>query len=503
MSLSTTLSIAQQSLSNNAALSTIVSRNIAGVNNPNYSTKTGNVETTLDGGARIASITNATDNALFSNLLTANAQASAASALSGGLGQIEQTLGLSSTTNADGTSSDTSPATLIGNLTNALQQYAASPSNTTLGTAAVTAAKALASNLKAASTTVQSVRGQADQGLAKAVSTINSLLQQFGTANAAVMSASVSGADATDAIDSRNAILQSLSAQIGITTASTGNGGLAIYTDGGATLFQNSARTVSFTPQTTFQADTIGNAVMVDGVAVTGSGPMASKTGAIAGLTQLRDSSSVDYQNQLDQIAQGLVKAFSGNTASDGTGTAVPGLFTNGTSADMPTSVVGLAATIQVAAGADPTAVTSAPGTTPVTYGSVTALRDGGLNGAYNGNSSPVQASYATNLNALLTSLNANQGFDSASGGAASATLAGYASSSVSWLENARQAASTDSTNKTAVVTQTTTSLSSATGVNLDEQLSKMLDLEHSYQASAELMTTVKSMLDALLAAVN
>ncbi|MGI4769315.1 MAG: flagellar basal body rod C-terminal domain-containing protein [Janthinobacterium lividum] len=39
--------------------------------------------------------------------------------------------------------------------------------------------------------------------------------------------------------------------------------------------------------------------------------------------------------------------------------------------------------------------------------------------------------------------------------------------------------------------------------MNLDDQLSKMLDLEHSYQASAELITTVKSMLDALLAAVN
>ena len=52
-------------------------------------------------------------------------------------------------------------------------------------------------------------------------------------------------------------------------------------------------------------------------------------------------------------------------------------------------------------------------------------------------------------------------------------------------------------------MTQTTANLSSATGVNLDEQLSKMLDLEHSYQASAELVTTVKAMLDALLSAVN
>ena len=496
MSLTTTLNIAQQSLSTNAALSTIVSRNIAGVNNPNYSTKTGQVETTLDGGVKIASITNATDNALFSNLLTANAQAAASSALSGGLGQLEQTLGLSTTTSTDGTTTDTSPATLLGNLTNALQQYAASPSNATLGTAAVTAAKTLATSLNAASATVQSVREQADQAMATSVSTINSLLQQFGAANTAVMKATVSGTDSTDAVDSRNAILQSLSTQIGITTANTGNGGIAIYTDGGATLFQNTARTVTFSPTTTYTPGMVGNAVMVDGVAVTGANAsQGSTTGTIAGLAQLRDSTAVAYGNQLDQIAQGLITTFSESDQTGGGNPTIAGLFTSGGSSTLPTSTTGLAASLTVSAAVDPSQ-----------GGTVTLLRDGGINAgtntAYTSNTTGA-AGYSTQLNTLLTNLGNVQTFSSASGGVASGTLATYASSSVSWLETARQAASTDSTNKTAVVTQTTTNLSSATGVNLDDQLSKMLDLEHSYQASAELITTVKSMLDSLLAAVN
>ena len=502
MGLTTTLNIAQQALNTNAALSTIVSRNIAGVNDPNYTTKTAQVETTQDGGVAVVGIRNTTDDALFTNLLTANAGAASSSALSSGLDQLEQTLGLSSTTATDGTSTDTSPATLIGALSDALGQYAASPADTTLGTAAVTAAKTLATNLNSAAATVQDVREQADQGIATAVGTINSLLGQFATANTAVVSATLMGTDATDAIDSRNAILQSLSTQIGISTVDAGNGGLAIYTDGGATLFQGTARTVAFTPTAAYASGTVGGAVTVDGVAVTGAdATMASKTGAIAGLAQLRDVTAVAYGDQLDQIAGGLISAFAGNTASDGTGATVPGLFMNGTSTDMPSSDTGLAASLTVAAAADPSAVTSAKGTTPVTYGSVTALRDGGLNGAYNGNAAGA-ASYATNLNALVTALNGTQSFSSGSG-ASGSTLAGYASSSVSWLENARQSASTDSTNKAAVVTQTTTSLSSATGVNLDDQLSKMLDLEHSYQASAELLTTVKSMLDSLLAAMN
>ena len=132
--------------------------------------------------------------------------------------------------------------------------------------------------------------------------------------------------------------------------------------------------------------------------------------------------------------------------------------------------------------------------------------RAGGINaagnGAYTANTTGA-AAYATHLTALLAGLDTTRTFDAASGGSASGTLAAYAGSSVSWLEATRQAASTSSTDKAAVVTQTTTNLSSSTGVNLDEQLSKMLDLEHSYQASAELITTVKSMLDSLLAAIN
>ena len=334
MSLSTTLSIAQSALSTNAALSTIVSRNIAGVNDPNYSTKLASAVTTLDGGIEISGIRSATDTALFNNLLGAKSDAASASALSDGLGQLEQTLGLSSTTAADGTSNDSSPATLLGNLTNALQSYAASPTQATLGQAAVSAAKTLATSLNAASNTVQSVRAQADKDLASAVASVNTLLQQFGAANSAVVSANIAGADGTDALDARNTILQSLSSQLGITTADAGNGGLALYTDGGATLFQGTARKVSFTPTASYGTHpdgsaVVGNAVLVDGVPVTGtSATMASKSGAIAGLAQLRDTVAVDYGQQLDQIAGGLISAFSETDQTSGKSVSVPGLFT-------------------------------------------------------------------------------------------------------------------------------------------------------------------------------
>ena len=117
---------------------------------------------------------------------------------------------------------------------------------------------------------------------------------------------------------------------------------------------------------------------------------------------------------------------------------------------------------------------------------------------AYDGNTTGA-AAYATHLNALVTKLNASQSFDATSGGAASGTLATYAASSVSWLEAARSTATSNATSTGAVATQATTTLNNSTGVNLDDQLSLMLDLEHSYSASAELMSTVNTMFGTLI----
>ena len=88
-----------------------MSRNIAGVSNASYATKTAQVETTASGAAAITGIRNATDTALFNHLLSAQSDAASSSAVSDGLDQLEQTLGLSTTSASDPTSTDTSPST--------------------------------------------------------------------------------------------------------------------------------------------------------------------------------------------------------------------------------------------------------------------------------------------------------------------------------------------------------------------------------------------------------
>ena len=73
----------------------------------------------------------------------------------------------------------------------------------------------------------------------------------------------------------------------------------------------------------------------------------------------------------------------------------------------------------------------------------------------------------------------------------------------ISWFSDIRQDASQAADSKNALMARIQEALSNETGVNIDEEMSLLLDLEHSYQASARLITAVDDMLSALMAAVR
>ena len=496
MSLSGALGIAQSALTNTAAQTAIVSKNIANVGNTNYSRETSTSITQTTGAVTSGPSQRATDAALLASLLSAQSASTGQQSLSDGLTQIASALGLDTTSSTSSTeATDNSPATAIGAFTTALQQYAGQPDSNSLASAAVASATSLATNLNQASASVQAVRAQADSAIASSVQTINSLLTQFTSVNNTIVSGSQSGQNVSDAQDTRDGILKQLSQEIGITTVQGANGGTAIYTDSGATLFETTPRTVSFTPTTTYTAGTTGQAVMVDGVPVTGSSAvMPIATGRLAGLTTLRDSTTVNYQNQLDQVAAGLITTF-GESDQTGSGAPTqPGLFTAAGLSGMPTTTSGLAASISVASSVN-----------PATGGNASLLRDGNISGAssaYTYNTTGA-AGYSTRLQSLVSALGQAQSFDPTTGGEASGTLASYAASSVSWLEGQRQTSTNSFNYQSSVASTATTALSNATGVNLDTEMSNMLDVEHAYQASAQLMNTVNTMYSTLLQAFN
>lgn len=500
MSLSSALNVAQSSLTATSTQTSVLSRNVAGADDPNYNRKSGTLITTYGGAVKIASIGRAMDSVLFAAKLGSTATTSTQQAIVDALDQLEATV--------NDPELDQSLAAKLGDLTNALQQYGVTPDDPLLAQNVLSKATELARTLNEASGTVRTVRQQADADMKLGVERVNSLLAEFEVANKAIVKGSQSGADITDQLDTRDRILSQLSEEMGISVATRPNNDMVIYTDGGVTLFETVPRKVSMAPSFALGAGTTGNAVYVDGVPVTGSNAiMPVKSGQIYGSAIVRDEITVTYQSQLDEIARGLIEVFAEKDQSGGGGLDQAGLFTYGVAPIPPaaepvmgvplTSTIsnGLAASIRINQNVDPSR-----------GGDLDRLRDGGISNPadpdYNYNASGA-AGFPDRIQGLLTELGREQDFDPATGSDPTNTLVGFAGFSVGWIEAKRQTSTQTLGYETALLQRTTAALSNVTGVDINEEMTLMMELERSFNASSTLITTIDRMLASLLDAVR
>ncbi|MCP1783119.1 flagellar hook-associated protein FlgK [Bradyrhizobium japonicum] len=490
MSLTAALDSARASLMASGIQSSTISRNIAGATATGYSRKIAVLDNLPGAGVYVAAIQRAASSGLYNNVLIATSGSAKQNAILDGLQKI-------SASTVDDPELGQSPAAQLNKLKQALQQYANAPDNTTLAQAAVTSAKDMATALNQATKTVQTVRQGADADMATSVGNINQLLTQFDKVNTAIVKGTIAGDDVTDYLDQRDNIVSKMSQEVGVSMTLRANGDAALYTDSGVVLFDKTARSVSFAATNIYTPGTTGNAVYIDGVPVTGANSVIPiKTGKLAGLAQLRDNATVTYQSQLDEVARGLVESFK---EVDQSGAALPdrpGLFTYPGSPAMPASAtvsVGLAGSISVAASVD-----------PAQGGNPNLLRDGAISGnvAYRYNTTG-NAGYSTRLQQLIGNMYASQPFDASTQGKPTGSLIDFAASSTSWIENQRKAADDNATYQNTLLDRSSAALSNVSGVNMDDEMSLMLQVERTYSASSKIISTVDQMLQSLLAAVG
>ena len=93
--------------------------------------------------------------------------------------------------------------------------------------------------------------------------------------------------------------------------------------------------------------------------------------------------------------------------------------------------------------------------------------------------------------------------FDGAAGLGAQSSLSGYSVEAIGWFEGLRQNAARAAEAKEALSLRSAEALSNDVGVNVDTEMSLLLDLEHSYEASARLLKAVDDMLATLFDAVR
>ncbi len=481
MSLSTAFNTAQAIFSNTATQSSVVSKNIANKDNANYARRAAVLSTTQY-GAEVITTERAQDQALLRQTLTSMSQFNGQQQLTTGLKALSDIFG--------GNDHALAPSTFMLNLQNSLSDYAAKPADRTLAAAVVNNAQDVANSLNNATAQVQQVRTDADKSIEEDVNKLNDLLKQFQVANDAASSATSAGLDPNDAMDVRETLLKKISEIVGVTTLRREPNDLVLYTNEGTTLFESSARTVTFSRTFAFDATTTGSSIKIDGVPVSpGSGGNSSAQGSLAGLLQLRDQAAPLLQTHLDEISRGLISVFS-ESDSGAPPTVKPGLFTwtAGTVPLAGTVVPGISSRISVNAAVIPSL-----------GGDPTKIRDGSINGpAFNKNTAN-SGSYSVQLNKLVTGMDSPIPFDPASQLGSSTGLMSFATKSIGWLEDLRSSATTATDTKDAMLNRSTEAYSNSTGVNLDEELSLLLDIEHSYSASSKLLNTLDEMIKSLL----
>lgn len=492
MSLSLSYDIGRSSLATTAERSAVVSRNVAGVGDPNATRKDALVVTSYGGGVRVNGIGRVSNAALFDNLVSATSNYSAKTAEMSGLDIVESVMG--------GIELGRSPTALLGELRDELQFFSSAPNDIIRAQSAVAAAKDLATQLNTLSTSIAQVRQDADAQLEQSVSDLNSLLVTFEEVNNAIIRGTQFNEDVTDYLDQRDSLLLAISEEVEIRTVTRSNNDIVIFAAGGATLFERTPRTVEMVPSPVLPAGTDGGAVYIDGMPITGPDATApAQSGRIAGLATLRDDTLPTFQAQLDEVARSLVEAFAESDQSAIPALPdVPGLFTYAGATGVPpagTLVDGLAAIIEVNANVDP-----AQGGDPF------LLRDGAisdpLNPAYSYNTAG-EAGFTGRINELMDNFSAPATFDAAAGLETNASLLEFTSSSEGWFQKVRSDVSDEREYTTIVVEKSREVLSSNVGVNLDEEMTKLLDLERSYQASSRLLQVVDQMYDAILAATS
>ncbi|CCM74438.1 flagellar hook-associated protein FlgK [Rhizobium mesoamericanum] len=492
MSLTSALNTAQSIFNTTGTQSSVVSNNISNSSNSDYVRRQAMVTTSLN-GAQVVKISRAQEDALLKQWLKASAQDSGQQTLLSGLTDLKSIMG--------GNDYETSPATYLSTFKEKLQAFRTSPSSTIAAQSAVTAAQDVANSLNSASKSVQAVRQSADKDIATKVSTLNTLLAQFKTANDAVKSETATGGNPADALDEREKLLKQISSIVGVNAVDRENGDMALYTTDGTVVFDTIPRTVTFVAQDTYTAQTKGNGVYIDGVQLAmGTGSTTSAQGSLQALLQVRDDIAPKFQSQLDEIAKSLVSMFS---ESDGAtpATTAPGLFVWKTSTGAPggvpttTGVIdGISATISVNINVQTGVINPATGLS----GDPMKLRDGSISGVTNLNPTG-KTGFSDNLDALYTEMGTAQTFSSNAGLSSNVSIMDYASNSIGWLEQYRSDATTASENTSAALSRSTEAYSNETGVNLDEELTLLLDIEQSYKAGTKILNAVDEMLKSLL----
>jgi flagellar hook-associated protein 1 FlgK len=469
-----------------------VSSNIANADTPGYTRKVLTQSTVVMGGKSLGvqtgNIEREVDTALQRETLTQESRVSNLKVLDQYLGQVEMLHG------------DPEQETSLGNVVNQMRDGFAklmdSPSSIPLQNEVVSLADNLARTLNRLAEGINTIRTNVQGEIEGSINDINTQFQTIDDLNRKIRTSTALGQKEPDLEDKRDEAVRLVAEQIDINVMKRADGSIAILDHYGQPLLEDTYKPLSMdntaliSPQVAYPG---GVAPIRLGDPVTGADVTGMmRGGRLGGLLELRDQSLPRFQAQLDEFSQTLSETFS---------TAGLTLFTdiNGTvPPDLPaTASIGYANQIQVSqiVRDDPRLLRDGDDATSAGAADSTLLRsivDDVLGSA---------KTFQTGNPVLTNGLGPNSNIVTALPG--SADFASFATELVSYQVNEKASATSQLQSATSLRDQLKTKLSDQSGVNLDTEVSLLIQLQRSYSSSAQVVSTNRQMFNDLISIVR
>jgi flagellar hook-associated protein 1 len=214
------------------------------------------------------------------------------------------------------------------NFAGALQALSTSPDDPAARSSAISAAQLLTQQLNQTSDRIQALRGDAELGIADAVTKANEAMRQIATLNQKLAAASQTDSATATMLDQRDVYIDQLSQLMDINLVKTGENQISIFTNSGVQLVGTNASQISFDAQGTMTAAaqwsadpsqrSVGTLTLVspNGSSVDLIQTSAVRSGQIAAYLQMRDQDLVQAQSQIDAIAAAMASSLSDKTTA-------------------------------------------------------------------------------------------------------------------------------------------------------------------------------------------
>jgi len=468
----------------------VISRNIAGANTPGYTRKIQTQETIIrDGEARgvlPGELQRRVDAELQGQLRIQSGAAASLDIQDRYLSRVQALFGE--------IDADSSVRATFDRVETAFTELQANPDSGAAQNGTISAAQGFAREMNRMTDELTRLRQQAEDQIAGTVATINDKVTAIDDLNDQITRQLAEGRNAPDLKDQRDRLINELSELADITHFTDSNGAVMINIGNGQALLDQRPHALTFdsqrvSPQSKYDppqtfptgAPNLGG-LELDGrdIAPTLDG------GELGGLFTLRDQALPQAQAQLDEAAGAIVKAFEGQGLD---------LFVDPSNAPPhphpDPETVGLAGRVEVNQNVidAPWRLrdgTAAPGESATP--SDTTLIDNVLDNVFEGS-----------LTFRTSGLGPGATPDLASGLSGTATPSSYLGELIGFQATQKADIAARKEIETSLRDDLGRRLESESGVNIDEEMARLIQLENAYSASARSIQTVQRMFDALV----